>query len=310
MNEGRDVMTKTPKKSKERSTEKEDRSDSIEQHSASQKKVSKPKESLFKVFLHNDDKTTMEIVVFILESVFDKSDEDAMKIMLEVHNHGIGVAGSYSLKTALAKSIATKMIATSRGYPLKCTVEDQEDEKCTSNKAKHKLPPGWAIAGSDPDDYEVGTDTSVYHSGNRCAYLKNAVDAPRGFGTLMQQFLPKNYLEKRLRMSMWIKASAVRGRVQPWMRIDGSQASQMLGFDNCCERSVHGSADWQCFEIVLDVPHESTNVSFGIILSGRGCVWIDDISFDEVSKDVPTTDCKCARHSIDRGPQNLNFTDH
>ncbi|HEY9716493.1 MAG TPA: ATP-dependent Clp protease adaptor ClpS [Trichormus sp.] len=292
-------MAKTPRKRKEQSEE--DRSTPNED--------SPPEERVFKVFLHNDDSTTMDLVVFILKSVFDKSEKDAMKIMYEVHNQGIAVAGSYSLEIAVEKAFATKAIARSKGYPLKCTVEDQEDEEGASEEAKHKAPRGWFIAGSFPDDYGVGTDTSVCHSGNRCAYLRNAVDEPRGFGTLMQSFSPQNYFEKRLRMSMWIKTSAVCGRVQPWMRIDGRRKSQMLGFDNCCERSITGSTDWQSCEIVLDIPRDSTNIAFGIILSGRGCVWIDDISFDEVSPDTPTTDCKCNGAPVERGPRNLDFAE-
>ncbi|HEY9720203.1 MAG TPA: ATP-dependent Clp protease adaptor ClpS [Trichormus sp.] len=302
-------MAKTPNKRKEQSKANEDRSTPKNEHSKFNEDCSIPKDRLFKVFLHNDDRTTMDLVVFILKSVFDKSNEDALKIMYEVHNQGTGVAGSYSLEIAVEKAFATKAIARSKGYPLKCTVEDQEDEEGASEEAKHKAPRGWFIAGSFPDDYGVGTDTTVCHSGNRCAYLRHAVDEPRGFGTLMQGFSPQNYFEKRLRMTMWVKTSAVRGRVQPWMRIDGRRKSQMLGFDNCCERAITGSTDWQSCEIVLDIPRDSTNIAFGIILSGRGCVWIDDISFDEVSQDTATTDCKCNGAPVDRGPRNLDFAE-
>ncbi|MGH9946459.1 MAG: ATP-dependent Clp protease adaptor ClpS, partial [Pyrinomonadaceae bacterium] len=57
----------------------------------SKTKLEKPK--LFKVLLHNDDFTTMEFVVFVLEYVFQRREDEAMAIMLNVHNVGIGVAG-------------------------------------------------------------------------------------------------------------------------------------------------------------------------------------------------------------------------
>ncbi len=57
----------------------------------SETKVEKPK--LFKVILHNDDFTTMEFVVFVLQTVFMRSDTEAFFIMFKVHNEGIGVAG-------------------------------------------------------------------------------------------------------------------------------------------------------------------------------------------------------------------------
>src|SRR5262245_15741913 len=56
-------------------------------------KLERPK--LYKVLLHNDDYTTREFVVWILESIFHRSETEAVQIMLHVHNNGIGVAGVY-----------------------------------------------------------------------------------------------------------------------------------------------------------------------------------------------------------------------
>src|ERR1700722_17821285 len=157
-----------------------------------------PKPELFKVFLHNDDRTSMEFVVFILRAIFDKSDEEAIKLMMEVHNDSVGVAGSYSLETAHLKVAAVKMMAKAKEFPFKCTIENQEDEIVSILAAKHQLPPGWIMAGSHPNDYDVGIDTSVSHSGSRCAFVQHAISSPRGFGTLMQQSSPDSYLQKRM----------------------------------------------------------------------------------------------------------------
>lgn len=86
-------------------------------------KIEKPKN--FKVLMYNDDFTTMEFVVEILSTVFNKNIEEANKIMLEVHNKGIGVAGIYPYDIALTKlTIAMKMAAES-GFPFKLTVEEE-----------------------------------------------------------------------------------------------------------------------------------------------------------------------------------------
>lgn len=86
-------------------------------------KIEKPKN--FKVLMYNDDFTTMEFVVEILFTVFNKNIEEANKIMLEVHNKGIGVAGIYPYDIALTKlTIAMKMAAES-GFPFKLTVEEE-----------------------------------------------------------------------------------------------------------------------------------------------------------------------------------------
>ena len=61
-----------------------------------ERKLKKPK--LYKVLLHNDDYTTMEFVVYVLQSIFHRSETDAVQIMLHVHKNGIGVAGVYTLR--------------------------------------------------------------------------------------------------------------------------------------------------------------------------------------------------------------------
>jgi len=85
------------------------------------KKVEKP--PLFKVLLHNDDYTTMEFVVFILKTIFHKSEPDAVKVMLAVHEQGVGIAGVYTFEIAEAKVSKVIELARQSEYPLLCTVE-------------------------------------------------------------------------------------------------------------------------------------------------------------------------------------------
>ena len=68
----------------------------------SETKLEKPK--LFKVLLHNDDFTTMEFVVFVLQYVFNRDEAEAFTIMLKVHNEGLGIAGIYPYEIANMKS--------------------------------------------------------------------------------------------------------------------------------------------------------------------------------------------------------------
>lgn len=89
----------------------------------SETKLEKPK--LFKVLLHNDDFTTMEFVVFVLEYVFNRTQVDAFAIMLRVHNEGMGIAGVYPYEVASMKSEKAMNLARSREYPLLCTVEEE-----------------------------------------------------------------------------------------------------------------------------------------------------------------------------------------
>lgn len=78
----------------------------------------------FKVLLLNDDYTTMEFVVSVLEQIFRKTPAEAMQIMLHVHRRGQGVAGIYSKEIAEAKIALVHARATEEGYPLRCSMEE------------------------------------------------------------------------------------------------------------------------------------------------------------------------------------------
>jgi ATP-dependent Clp protease adaptor protein ClpS len=83
------------------------------------------KEQLYKVLLHNDDKTTMEFVVCVLMGIFEHTEQESERIMMAVHNSGIGIAGVYSLKVANNKVNQVHAIASVKGFPLKCSVEEE-----------------------------------------------------------------------------------------------------------------------------------------------------------------------------------------
>ncbi len=88
-------------------------------------KLKKPK--LYKVLLHNDDFTTMEFVVMILQYVFGHSETDATTIMLHIHRHGVGVGGVYPYSVAEAKVAEVMAAAEKAEYPLLCTMEPDDD---------------------------------------------------------------------------------------------------------------------------------------------------------------------------------------
>ena len=81
--------------------------------------------SLYRVILHNDDYTTMEFVVMILESVFNKPSKEAFRIMFNVHNDGVGICGVYTYEVAETKIATVHSIARESGWPLKCSMEPE-----------------------------------------------------------------------------------------------------------------------------------------------------------------------------------------
>lgn len=86
-----------------------------------QEKVEEP--PLYRVLLHNDDYTTMEFVVWVLQTVFSMTEEQAIQVMLNVHLRGTGVAGIYTWEIAETKVEATVSLAREQEFPLLATLE-------------------------------------------------------------------------------------------------------------------------------------------------------------------------------------------
>jgi ATP-dependent Clp protease adaptor protein ClpS len=83
------------------------------------------KPSLYRVLLLNDDYTPMEFVILILEEVFSKSREDATRIMMSVHNQGVGECGVYPYEVAETKVTNVMDAARRNQHPLQCVMEKQ-----------------------------------------------------------------------------------------------------------------------------------------------------------------------------------------
>jgi ATP-dependent Clp protease adaptor protein ClpS len=84
------------------------------------------KPPMYKVLLHNDDYTTRDFVVWILQSVFHKNESDATVIMMHVHNNGVGVAGVYTFEVAETKVTKTMRLAKAQDFPLQLSIEPVE----------------------------------------------------------------------------------------------------------------------------------------------------------------------------------------
>lgn len=92
---------------------------------ATKAKPKTKKPSLYKVLLLNDDYTPMEFVVHVLERFFNKGREEATRIMLHVHQNGVGICGVYTYEVAETKVTQVVDFARKHQHPLQCTMEKE-----------------------------------------------------------------------------------------------------------------------------------------------------------------------------------------
>ena len=93
---------------------------------ATKTRIKTKKPSMYRVLLLNDDYTPMEFVVLILERFFSKSREQATRIMLHVHQKGVGVCGVYTYEVAETKVAQVMDLARRNEHPLQCTMEKED----------------------------------------------------------------------------------------------------------------------------------------------------------------------------------------
>jgi hypothetical protein len=150
----------------------------------------------------------------------------------------------------------------------------------------------WFKTGSAPKQYENFIDSINQHDGKNVMTLKSVEASIDGFGTLMQNMKPGKYLDKRVRMTGYLKSKDVTDWAGFWFRVDQADSQQPLPFDNMQNRQIKGTTDWKKYEIVLDVPGSASNIAFGALLSGTGQIWIENVNFEIVDNSVPTTGLK------------------
>lgn len=191
------------------------------------------------------------------------------------------------------------MVLCATNLALSQNDKKKEDAKKIAESAD-KLPNGWGKSGSDPANYEIFVDTNIRRSGKASASVKaKRTFEKKQFTTLAQSVRPDNFREKRVRLSAYIKSENVSEYALMWMRVDGTNL-RVLDFDNMEDRPIKGTTDWKRYEIVLDVPAETLEIAFGVILSESGQVWIDDVKFEIVGQDTAKTTLKISPEELEK----------
>jgi hypothetical protein len=139
------------------------------------------------------------------------------------------------------------------------------------------VPPGWALAGTNPAHYLVAVDHRDTSAGGASASLTSRSGQADGFGTLMQQIKADVYRGKHVRFTARIKTRDVDGRATLWLRVDGPGNVEVLDNMTAPKRYLQGNNDWVENSLVLDVPDGALAISYGVGLHGNGKVWLNEV---------------------------------
>lgn len=151
---------------------------------------------------------------------------------------------------------------------------------------------GWMHGGTPSGAYNFGIDPKVSNGDGGSAYIElvagenEVADNYRGY--LMQSFSTNKYLGTRIRMTGYVKTQKA-GSANMFLTIYPVGGGEALVSDRMNSRKIIGTKDWTKYEIVLDVPENSSYFIFGFELRGAGKIWFNDIKFEEVGSTVPVT---------------------
>ncbi|HEX4332273.1 MAG TPA: erythromycin esterase family protein [Usitatibacter sp.] len=152
----------------------------------------------------------------------------------------------------------------------------------------------WSDEGH-PDHWGVGAgtfhvrrDCDMAHEGRCSARFDAIATATREFASLGQGVAPGAAAGHRLKLSGWIRTRDVSdGYAGLWLRVDGRRGS-VLGLENMHEGGARGTTDWRRFEASVPVVPNAARVVFGVLMTGSGTAWFDDLSLEvDESVDVP-----------------------
>lgn len=188
----------------------------------------------------------------------------------------------------------TSVLAAAFSTVLSCTL---------SVMAEDSAPKGWSIQGSKSSAYEIKLDPGQKSEHGNSISLQSKGESD-GMGTLMQVISADDFKGKRVRFSGYIKGMGVKSWAGLWMRINKVDGA-VSAFDNMEKRAFRGDGDWKKYEVVLDIPNDSSTISFGALLSGSGHVWVGGLDFQIVDETVPVT--AKSKPDLNRKPANLEL---
>ncbi len=178
------------------------------------------------------------------------------------------------------------------------------------------LPAGWRrVATLTNRSISIDLDRDLKHGGLISLRISSTDAAAGEFGGVAQRILAVDFRGQRVRLTGYMRVDDAAEGAGLYMRVDGAVAG--TPFDNMQDRQLAGTTDWQRLEIVLDVPVDAGLIDLGVMLTGRGTAWADDLDLSVVDGSVPTTgrvipyqtEVPIPLPDLPRSPRNLDLED-
>jgi hypothetical protein len=148
-----------------------------------------------------------------------------------------------------------------------------------------KSPPGWnAIALPKDVDFLAQMQRRGCRSGSGCVVVQALANSPGHLGNVMQSFSAIAYRGKTVRLKAWMRVEPVEtgDRGQMWLAVE--RANRRDGFSDFMDNRPIRSGQWTQCEITGMVDRDAQFINFGFMSSGKGRVWVDDVTFEVVGR--------------------------
>jgi mannose-6-phosphate isomerase-like protein (cupin superfamily) len=227
-------------------------------------------------------------------------DWQKVAIVLDVPQNSVGIAFGVLVQGVGRVWIDTvRFEVVGQNVPTTGIKEDTTPISQPSNLGFEAGLRGWSPESAS-QDYTIDIDPTVAHSGQASGHIQSKVAEPLGAGALSQYVKADNYRGKPLRITTSIKSDGVSAAARFVVYAFDSH-NAILRSDS---QPISSTAVWQRHDIILNVPDNSAQIAYGIVLEGQGQVWIDDVQIEVVGSQVLPAPLD---RTIEQQPANLDF---
>ena len=166
---------------------------------------------------------------------------------------------------------------------------------------------GWHKTGSKPSSYKTGVDLNIFKTGQKSVVIESQENNIDGFVAIAQACNARSFLGTRIKMTSYIKSENLTDWAGMWLRIDSKSGEEVLGFDNMQDRPVTGTSDWTKYQIIMEVPAASGSLKYGVLMSGTGKIWFDNVSIEILDNLISNISTDTTASEYPEKPANLDF---